>query len=70
MYDANEAPLMHQSYEEYKKSKSTTINHFYEKLFLLKDMMNTESGCKMAQSRHNYMVEFVEIFKKEWNGDL
>ena len=54
---------MHQSYEEYKKSQSSTINHFYEKLFLLKDLMNTETGKIMAEKRHNYMIEFVEQFK-------
>jgi len=53
---------------EYKKSKSTTINHFYEKLFLLKDEMNTPKGKKIAEERHQFMLDFVEKFMEEW-GD-
>jgi uncharacterized protein len=68
LYSPNEEPKLHQSYEDYKKSESSTINHFYEKLFLLKDLMNTETGRKIAEKRHQYMVEFVEQFKKEWAG--
>ena len=55
--------------EEYKKSTAPTINHFYEKLLLLKDKMNTETGKKLAQKRHEYMEQFIEQFYSEWNGE-
>jgi uncharacterized protein len=57
------------SKEEYKNSESPTINHFYEKLLLLKDKMNTKTGKKIAQERHNYMSNFLEQFYNEWNGE-
>lgn len=53
--------------EAYKTSKAPTINHFYEKLLLLKDKMNTETGKTLAQERHNYMLGFLEQFYKEWD---
>ncbi|MBS4199242.1 HD domain-containing protein [Bacillus sp. FJAT-49732] len=52
--------------EQYRKRKSTAINHFYEKLFKLKDLMNTEMGKKMAESRHQYMKDYIETFFNEW----
>ena len=61
-------PKVNMSAEEYHKSNSTTINHFYEKLFNLKDMMNTESAKIIAESREKYMKEFVDIFLQEWDG--
>lgn len=54
--------------EENYKLPNTVINHFYEKLFLLKDMMNTEMAKKLAIPRHNFLVEFVKQFEKEWRG--
>jgi uncharacterized protein len=55
--------------EEYKNSTAPTINHFYEKLLLLKDKMNTPQGKKLAQQRHKFMEQFLEQFYKEWNGE-
>ena len=65
LYNPTIAPNLNQTKEEYKKSKAPTINHFYEKLLLLKDMMNTETGKKMALKRHNYMLAFLAQFEKE-----
>lgn len=69
IYDPAISPNQKQSKEEYKKGSSTTINHFYEKLFLLKDMMNTQTGKKLAEERHNFMEQFLEQFHKEWRGE-
>lgn len=61
-------PNLNMSKEEYKTSNSPTINHFYEKLLLLKDKMNTETGKKIAQKRHKTMEIFLEQFFAEWEG--
>ena len=55
--------------EEYKNSEAPTINHFYEKLLLLKDKMNTVSGKKIAKERHQYMINFLQQFYNEWEGN-
>jgi uncharacterized protein len=68
IYDPNEPPQMHQSFEQYKNSRSATINHFYEKLFLLKERMNTPTAKRIAGERHAYMEEFVARFLREWDG--
>ena len=69
LYNPEIAPNLQMTKEEYKKSKAPTINHFYEKLLLLKDKMNTESGKKLAEKRHEFMLDYLEQFYKEWNGN-
>lgn len=68
-YDPDIPPATDLTVEEYKNSNSPTINHFYEKLLLLKDKMNTAAGRKMAKQRHEFMETFLEQFNKEWNGE-
>lgn len=68
MYEPDEKPIMHASFEEYKNNQSHTINHFYEKLLLLKDLMQTQTGQQIAQSRHDYMENFLKEFYTEWDG--
>ena len=69
LYNPNIAPNLHMSKEEYKNSEAPTINHFYEKLLLLRDKMNTETGKKIAQERHRYMEGFLSQFYAEWDGE-
>lgn len=69
IYNPNIQPNLSMNKEEYKNSTAPTINHFYEKLLLLKDRMNTATGKAMATHRHNYMEQFLEEFYKEWEGD-
>lgn len=69
LYDPEIPPAMNMSKDEYKKSDSPTINHFYEKLLRLKDTMNTETGKKFAAERHRYMEDFLAQFYAEWNGE-
>jgi uncharacterized protein len=68
MYDPEQPPVMHATAEAYKAAKGSSLNHFYEKLFLLKDRMNTETGKALAEQRHRYMEEFVARFLKEWEA--
>jgi len=70
IYNPEIIPNLNMTREEYKCSQAPTLNHFYEKLLLLKDRMNTDSGKLMAEHRHQYMEQFLEEFYKEWNGDL
>ncbi|MFT7155912.1 MAG: hypothetical protein ACI8Q1_000916 [Parvicella sp.] len=67
MYEPDHTPSLHTDFESYKNDKGHTINHFYEKLLLLKDRMQTDSGRKIAQERHQFMQTFLEQFYKEWN---
>ncbi|MDX1315009.1 MAG: HD domain-containing protein [Eudoraea sp.] len=69
LYDPEIPPLTNMSKEEYKKAKGPTINHFYEKLLSLKDKMNTETGKKLAEERHQYMLDFLQQFYGEWEGE-
>lgn len=68
IYNPAIAPKLNMSKEEYKKSDAPTINHFYEKLLLLKDKMNTESGKKLAENRHKFMEQFLAQFYTEWDA--
>ena len=68
MHNPDIEPKLNMTAEEYRKSNSTTINHFYEKLFNLKDMMNTNSAKEIAKGRDEYMKEFVATFLEEWDG--
>ncbi len=68
IYDPNITPNLKMTKEEYKASTAPTINHFYEKLLLLKDLMNTKTGKRMAIKRHEYMEEFLKQFYEEWDG--
>jgi uncharacterized protein len=68
LYDPEIKPNMSMSKEEYKNSTGPTINHFYEKLFLLKDLMKTPAGKNIAQKRHNFMQEYLDQFYDEWAG--
>ncbi|WP_415376377.1 HD domain-containing protein [Patiriisocius sp. Uisw_017] len=70
IYDPEIRPQLDMTPQEYQASTAPTINHFYEKLLLLKDKMNTESGKKIAQERHHFMEQFLEQFYGEWEGKL
>ena len=70
LYDPAIKPNLNLTKEEYKNSTAPTINHFYEKLLLLKDKMNTETGKKLAIERHRFMETFLKQFYAEWDGSL
>ncbi|QXP51268.1 HD domain-containing protein [Cellulophaga sp. HaHa_2_1] len=67
IYNPDIPPNLHMTKEEYKKSSAPTINHFYEKLLLLKDKMNTKNGKILAEQRHQFMLDYLEQFSHEWN---
>lgn len=69
LYDPKIASNSRMSKEEYKKNDAPTLNHFYEKLLLLKDKMNTDTGKQIAKERHRYMEGFLAQFYAEWEGD-
>ena len=69
IYDPKVPPDLNMTKEAYKKSTAPTINHFYEKLLLLKDKMNTITGKKMAEERHVFMENYLQQFYAEWNGE-
>jgi len=70
LYDPAIPVNLNMTKAEYKKSTAPTINHFYEKLLLLKDKMNTVTGKKIAEQRHEYMEQFLNQFYREWNGEV
>jgi uncharacterized protein len=70
MYNPDIAPKLDMTKEEYRNSTAPTINHFYEKLLLLKDRMNTSTGKQMAEHRHRFMEQYLEEFYAEWEGKL
>ena len=68
LYNPEIAPNPKMTKEVYKKAKGPTINHFYEKLLLLKNKMNTKAGAKLAENRHQFMLDYLAQFDKEWHG--
>lgn len=69
MYDPAILPNLKMSKEEYKNSAAPTINHFYEKLLLLKDRMNTKKGMELAEARHQFMLDYLDQFYSEWRSE-
>lgn len=70
LHDPSQSAQKHKTFDEYKKSQGTTLNHFYEKLLLLKNRMNTKTGRRIAQTRHKMMLKFVHDFLREWRGSV
>lgn len=70
MYEPDRKPVLHNTFEAYKNDKTGTINHFYDKLLLLKDRMYTKTGKQMAEHRHAYMEAYLKEFYGEWEGKL
>ncbi len=69
IYDPSVPPVLHNNFDEYKKSNAPTINHFYEKLLLLKEQMQTRTGRALAEQRHEFMLLFLDQFYAEWKGN-
>ena len=69
MYNPGIKPKMHKTAADYKKNNSSTINHFYEKLLLLKNLMNTKTAKRIAIKRHRFMEKYLEEFFAEWGGE-
>lgn len=70
IYNPDIQPNLNMTKEEYRKSTAPTINHFYEKLLLLKDQMNTATGKLMAEHRHSFMEQYLNEFYAEWQGKV
>jgi uncharacterized protein len=70
LYNPEVKPVLHESFAAYKSNEGNSLNHFYEKLLLLKDRLKTRSARKIAEARHAYMEEFVARFLAEWKGDV
>jgi len=69
IFDPKISPVMHADFEDYKKSTAPTLNHFYEKLLLLKNRMNTESAKTIAEGRHLFMENYLSQFYEEWEAN-
>ena len=69
MYDPNIKPMKYSSFEMYKTNNSSAINHFYEKLLLVTDLLNTDTAKNIAFGRHDFMKAFLDRFLAEWNGE-
>jgi len=69
IYEPEQQPELHETAQAYISSGTHTVNHFYEKLLLLKNKMNTETGKRLAAERHDYMENFLAQFYREWNGN-
>lgn len=70
MYVPGRKVVLHKTFDDYKKDRSGTLNHFYEKLLLLKDRMFTKTGKQLARQRHEVLQQFVNEFLKEWEGEV
>lgn len=70
IHDPDQKPVLHDSFEAYKKNKGPSVNHFYEKLLLLKDRMHTPTARAIAEERHRFMELYLERFFGEWDGTL
>jgi len=70
IYNPQIKPKLHKSFEEYKSDKNTSINHFYEKLLLLKDRLNTKAAKKIAKERHEFLKSYLKQFFREWEVKL
>lgn len=68
MFDPDDKPVMHEDKDSYHKSTGASVNHFYEKLLLLKDRMNTETAKRIAEDRHAFMERYLDEFYQEWDG--
>jgi uncharacterized protein len=68
LHDPETQPRLHASFAEYQASQSSTVNHFYEKLLLLQDRMNTETASRLARQRTDYMRAFLDEFYREWDA--
>lgn len=70
IYDPKISPVLHDTFDAYKNGQTHTINHFYEKLLLLKDKLHTETAKQIAEHRHTIMENYLSEFYKEWNVEL
>ncbi len=70
LYHPDIKPIEHKSLDSYHKNRSHTINHFYEKLLLLKDLIHTPAAKEIANERHDFLELFLEQFYREWNADV
>ncbi len=70
IHHPDQPPQLHDNFEAYKNNQGPSTNHFYEKLLLLKDRMNTHAAKKIAEERHRFMEQYLDHFFKEWHGEL